>query len=105
MPIAEGDNCEIRGILYHIEAINNSGSLDASGHKSFTTTLSLSNGVVAVSLETGKPMYYKDLFRPASRDAVAQYGDLPGNTDIQTLGTRKDRNLTGDKILKKKDKS
>lgn len=57
-PIAEGDNCEIRGIVFHIESVTHSISVSANGIKSFTTTLQLSNGLMADGLN--------DFFLPPS---------------------------------------
>jgi hypothetical protein len=43
-PIAEGDNIEFEGIVYHIESITDSCQITKTG-KSFNTTLSLSMGM------------------------------------------------------------
>ncbi len=47
VPITEGDNCVIEGIIYHIERVSHQcGYTDPSrGIKSFVTTLDLTNGV------------------------------------------------------------
>lgn len=50
-PIVEGDNCQIRDIVYHIESVHHSCSISANGIKSFTTTLQLSNGLLQDGLE------------------------------------------------------
>lgn len=44
-PIAEGDNVQIDGVVYHIEAISHSCSISGNGIKTFNTQLSLSNGM------------------------------------------------------------
>lgn len=49
--ISEGDNLEVRGILFHIESVSHQASLGNSGVKKWTTTFTLSNGVVAKSLD------------------------------------------------------
>jgi len=46
-PIAEGDNIELEGIVYHIEGITDNCGLDSRGNKYFTTSLALSNGMPA----------------------------------------------------------
>lgn len=50
-PICEGDNAEIRGVVYHIERVSHSARLERSGAKTFTTTLQVSNGILASSLQ------------------------------------------------------
>lgn len=45
LPIAEGDNLEFEGVIYHIEGITHNCSIDASGRKSFRTSFELSNGM------------------------------------------------------------
>jgi hypothetical protein len=46
-PIAEGDNFEFDGVVYHIESIHHVAGIDAigSGGKYFMTTLQLTNGM------------------------------------------------------------
>jgi hypothetical protein len=44
-PICIGDNAVVAGMLFHIEAITHDGTIDMSGSKRFTTTLSLSHGI------------------------------------------------------------
>jgi len=44
-PVAEGDNVEFEGIVYHIESINHAGSITPDGQKQFATTMRLSNGM------------------------------------------------------------
>lgn len=58
-PIVEGDNVEYRGILYHIESVSHSATLAASGQKTWVTTLSLSNGMLASSFDNldSVPLY------------------------------------------------
>lgn len=45
-PISEGQNVEFDGVVYHVEAISESASISPDGHKSWTTRLSLSNGLL-----------------------------------------------------------
>lgn len=44
-PIAEGDNLEFEGIVYHIESITDSCMIAPNGVKQFHTTISVSNGI------------------------------------------------------------
>lgn len=44
-PIAKGDNLELDDTVYHIESLTHTCSIDAGGHKSFTTNMTLTNGM------------------------------------------------------------
>lgn len=44
-PICEGDNCVVDGVVYHIERITHSGSIDSSGKRMFDTSLQVINGI------------------------------------------------------------
>lgn len=44
-PICYGDNFEVDGVVFHIEAVSHSCSMDPNGNKDFVTTLSLTNGL------------------------------------------------------------
>jgi hypothetical protein len=44
-PIAEGDNLEWDSIVYHIESVSHHCGIDGNGNKSFTTTLTVTNGM------------------------------------------------------------
>ncbi len=46
-PIAEGDNVEIDGVVFHIESVSHSGQIDANGNKGWRTVLQLTNGMRA----------------------------------------------------------
>jgi hypothetical protein len=59
-PICEGDNCVIDGVIYHIEGFNHSGQIDETGHKDFTTTLMLTNGV-AIESDNSEDLIYPTL--------------------------------------------
>ena len=94
-PIAEGDNVEVRGILYHIEGITFNGSIDASGKKIFTTTLNVSNGTIAASLDSTDDNQMPEY--PSMRSSSRSLNFAPGVTDVQrTLKTN--RNDEGEKI-------
>jgi hypothetical protein len=97
-PICEGDNVECRGILYHIDAVHHSGSLSSSGQKQFTTTLTVSNGIVAASLdsEDGIPTYAVGLESGSLTEQISDANNLPGYTDVQATGPRKGRNEDGE---------
>jgi hypothetical protein len=83
--IAEGDNLEYRGILYHIEAISHSASVSASGQKNWTTTLSLSNGVLASSLDNPDSLPLYAFHQTQNRDEL-KYPLAPGVTSARTEG-------------------
>lgn len=46
-PISPGDNIEYDDVVYHVEDLEHSMVVDGEGRKSFTTTLQLSNGLLA----------------------------------------------------------
>lgn len=95
-PICEGDNCEIRGIVYHIDQVNHSGTLSGKD-KTFRTVLSISNGILASSLRSDKdiPKY------PAHLDHTQDGNPGPGVIDAEFTG-RPDRDSNGDRVKKKK---
>lgn len=96
-PIVEGDNCEVRGVLFHIDSVSHTGTLDASGRKQFKTTLTVSNGVIATSLDRndGVPLYPTVDRGSMTRD-VTKTNNLPGFTDVQNTGPRKGRDENGE---------
>ncbi len=44
-PICEGDNLEWENVVYHIESVMHHCQIEGSGTKSFTTTMTLTNGM------------------------------------------------------------
>jgi hypothetical protein len=46
-PICEGDNLEFDGVVYHIESVSHSCSISSDGIGSWTTSLTLTNGMRA----------------------------------------------------------
>lgn len=60
-PIAEGDNLEFDGTLYHIERVVHGGSINLMGYRDFTTTLSLSNGLSLNVENSDSEIVYPDL--------------------------------------------
>lgn len=59
-PIAEGDNLEFEGVVYHVEGLRDSFGYDAEGKAHWTTTVSVSNGMAAVrddEFDAGVPGY------------------------------------------------
>ena len=92
-PICEGDNCQVRGVLFHIESVQHTCSLSPDGKKDFKTVLSVSNGIIASSLDKsdGIPLY------PTADSGRSKTGQLderynhPGWT-----GQRKGRNSDGE---------
>lgn len=71
-PIAVGDNLEYQGIVFHIEAVQHSYNCSERGEKTFTTTLSLSNGV----LTNGAYAYTRNIKRSGlSNQSPPGYSD------------------------------
>lgn len=69
-PITEGDNLEYNGTVYHIERINHTGGINLLGTKDWTTTLSLTNGILAESEVSGDEILYPDLNTLDNEDAT-----------------------------------
>ena len=46
-PIVEGDNLEFDGVVYRIESVSHNAGIDSAGNKSFSTTMTLTNGMRA----------------------------------------------------------
>jgi hypothetical protein len=99
-PICEGDNIQVRGILFHIEAVSHNSSLSSDGKKNFKTTVTVSNGILASSLDSndGVPLYpTADADKSFTSQLDAPYNH-PGFTDVQNTGPRKGRNTAGEKV-------
>ena len=58
-PICEGDNLQYGGILFHIDSVSHSCAIGGNGVKVWTTTCSLSNGMLVDSMKDTKslPLY------------------------------------------------
>ena len=84
-PVCVGDNLELDSVVYHIESINHSMSVDPNGFKSFRTNLSLSMGVDKKSTST-TPVYgemdHSDSFT-RRKDDFNKEKLLPGFSDSQ----------------------
>lgn len=52
LPVAEGDNVEFDGVVYHIESITDSCSAGADGSRTWRTVLGVSNGYNAADSDT-----------------------------------------------------
>lgn len=78
-PIAEGDNLEYRGIVFHIENVSHQATVDKSGRKNWVTSLTLSNGILAKSLINGTVLPLYPIHRQGKR--TSQYG--PGFSYLQ----------------------
>jgi hypothetical protein len=93
-PICEGDNCEVRGVVYHINQVQHQGAIVGS-NKRFRTTLSVSNGILAKSLlsttSTRMPMY------PNTQGGRIDSVDHPGLTGIEQ-SKHPNRDASGESI-------
>ncbi len=90
-PICEGDNVEVRGIVYHIEAVNHSASIDSSGKKYFTTSLQVSNGMLADGLDGKNPPKYMCHLPKTRLGNIA-----PGTTQVQKRASDEKRTDDGE---------
>ena len=97
-PICEGDNLLFRGVLFHIDAVNHSCSI-SGGVRTFITTLSVRNGIIAKSLDSGiinkRIPQYTNAFGNYKEDVAPKLG-LPPSTDIQNTGDDKNRMPDGE---------
>lgn len=90
-PICEGDNVEVRGIVYHIDAVSHTARLGPTGRKEFTTTLQVSNGLVASSLNKTQPPSYACHLPKTRIGHVAS-----GHTEVQTRESDSSRDDSGE---------
>lgn len=92
-PIVEGDNVQVRGIVYHIDAVQHIGQLGTDGRKQFITILTVSRGILASSLTSGDvlPIY------PYTRGPGSEDEDGPGVTDIQQTFSHGNRDELGER--------
>jgi hypothetical protein len=89
-PICEGDNLEVRGMLYHIEGVSHSGNISGNGTKSFITTIQVSNGILASTGAKGQPLY-------ACHQNKTRHGNVsPGFTEVQTRSGSDQRDSDGE---------
>lgn len=70
-PIAEGDNIEFEGIVYHIDSISDACIISPTGSKTFITTLSLTHGM------------------PAVQDNDAEFPTYPGFSALEMITSNK----------------
>lgn len=98
-PICEGDNLEYRGILFHIDSVSHSASISQGGLKTWTTTLRLSNGMMAASFNNLKSVPQYPAFINITRDKF-KTPDAPGLTEVQVRIGDKTKNPLGDSMKK-----
>jgi hypothetical protein len=88
-PICEGDNLEFDGVVFHIESVNHNFSINPNGVKSWTTVLTLTNGMRADAnvkfIEQGA--FPDDLIRITQFPIYPGFaeGDFTGNDPGLTL--------------------
>jgi hypothetical protein len=87
-PISVGDNLELDNIVYHIEQISHTASVSPqTGHKSFRTTIALSNGMSTSSSSAGArypEMYNTSAYAERTRD-WNNNKILPGVSEAQDV--------------------
>ncbi len=93
-PICIGDNLEVEDIVFHIESITHSGSINPMGIKDFNTTIKLSNGVSVLNDDDsqsridpkGGEIVYPDLQNLANPDQQkAKTRKILHGADAQTI--------------------
>jgi hypothetical protein len=96
-PIAEGDNMELDGMVYHIESITHDCTI-ANGKKAFTTILEISNGMPADQSEATPDFPTYPGMRPVS-SIIQKPPTLPTMEAPEDSGIPTDEettNTTGD---------
>lgn len=86
-PIACGDNFEFDGVVYHIEQVSHTCSINRDGRKIFRTLVSLSNGI-STSSSTNGTRYSEMTYSIASDLRQKDFDNnqiLPGNSDSQDV--------------------
>jgi hypothetical protein len=107
-PICEGDNCLVRGIVYHIENISFQCSLSPGGIRSFDTVLTVSNGLANKGLMNSKnpPIYPIQLpYDGAMNREIPRDGSNEGYSEVQTMPGTGTRVESGSDIGEKKSDS
>lgn len=90
-PIAVGDNLQFDGVVYHIERVSHSCSIDAqTGRKIFRTSLGLSHGISIGSASDGlayNEMTYSNAYALRNIDGNTKSGNeiLPGVSESQDV--------------------
>jgi hypothetical protein len=91
-PIVEGDNVQVRGIVYHVESVQHMARLEG-GRRTFVTILGVSHGILADSLKSRDllPQY------PFSQGSPSELQDGPGVTDVQQTFSHGNRDELGER--------
>lgn len=83
-PLAEGDNVELDGIVYHVESVNDSCQIGPDGSKNWRTTLQVSNGIqMFLPGDSSETWRYPGLNTEGVADATSMGGvelNYPGHT-------------------------
>ena len=98
-PICEGDNVQIRGVVYHIEGVSFNGSIGVDGRKNFSTSLQVSNGILASSIDTNSkkvmPSYPRAFGSLRYGSDIGDY-EMPGVTNVQNTRISKGYDSDGE---------
>jgi hypothetical protein len=104
--ISVGDNIQIQDTVLHIESVQHNMQMTPDGKKTFRTTLQLSYGIDVRSLENSVPLFPESNFPDADdmrkndfnhKSQSKNDGMLPGVSDTQDVGGRKDGNKSKSK--------
>lgn len=83
-PVCEGDNLQIRGLVFHIDSVSHNANLGPNGKKTWTTSFSLSRGMLADSLsKPSKPPMYITHGAVRSYKETQDNDNSPGYTWVQ----------------------
>lgn len=95
-PICHGDNVLVDGVLYHIERIQHSGSINNMGLKSFVTALAVTNGI-SIETETNGRLTYPDMKRTVSISIKEDSDEEASIYQNEVQNKTKDRHVSASK--------
>jgi len=83
-PVCEGDNLQIRDLVFHIEGVTHNCSISANGRKTWTTSFQLSRGMLAsgLSKENQVPLFITH-GQERSYTQTQDSDSVPGVTQVQ----------------------
>jgi hypothetical protein len=88
-PIAIGDNCEYRGVVYHIEGVNHEAGISPSGQRYSYTTLALSHGMSSEDTIKNAQALGVDKLHEAQYPGLAKKSGYPVEADDIRVKERK----------------
>ena len=107
-PISVGDNVELDNIVYHIESVKHMMNINAKGHKSFKTSLTVSYGMDLRSNKS-RPVYAEMEHTDTHTKNIEDYDNdrlRPGISDTQDIiGRPQSGSTAGEEVQETRQKS